>query len=207
MKRCLLLLTSMALLTACGSSLERVRGQSLTVEHADLTHINDGIAIMDVHISPDGFSLAEVTAIRKESDEFYSFPFYDNFILGTKRLKFEKMDLGENQILKHTVGFDVPSGEYQVRSIGIALQGQNSILYNFDDLDDVSFVVPSGDRPAYLGTLTIVLSDDQTPRSIRGRRSVGFSSIDPADFRIEQLKGIYPALKDLDIRLGQIVTD
>lgn len=186
-------------MAGCGGSMERVRPQALSTGDGDLSAVNDDLAILVVHVNQRFYRLNDMLVINTATQERYSLPFFDNFILGSTALPFENVG-GEDDVVRHYVFLDLPAGRYQIREIGVASSG---VSYDYDELDDLYFEFQTG-APAYLGELQIALDDPLNPGARRPTRVALFTPSADKDTYLPIIRGRYPALAEAQVADGRI---
>ncbi|MEM7504441.1 MAG: hypothetical protein AAF417_20555 [Pseudomonadota bacterium] len=186
-------------MAGCGASLERVRPQALSTDDADLSAVNDDLAMLVVHVNERFYRLNDMLVINTETQERFSLPFFDNFILGSKALPFENVGTDDG-VVRHYVFLDLPAGRYQISDIKVA---SGDVSYDYDELDDLFFEFEAG-APAYLGELSITLDDPLNPRARRPTRVGLFTPSADRDGYLPIIRSRYPALADVQIADGRI---
>lgn len=201
--RIFLLTLLCCLLGACGTV--GAHGPIVTADQTDAPNTEHNLVVANFYFSPAGFSLKQLTAKNTETGRIHSFPFIDNVIMGSKRLPFERVTVGGDEVTRNVLFLDLPKGSYQVTVLGVGYETSNIETFTFDELEDLTFEIIDN-APTYLGDLYVVLSDDRSPRSIRERRAVAFSSAEGDESGVRMLTDQYPAIASLDFMIGNIVT-
>lgn len=186
-------------IAGCGGSMERVRPQALSTDDVDLSAVADELAILVVHVNQRFYRLDDMLVTNTATQERYSLPFFDNFILGSSALPFENVG-AEEGIVRHYVFLDLPAGRYQINHIKVASSG---VSYDYDELDDLFFEFQAG-APAYLGELLVSLDDPLNPNARRPTRVALFTPSADRDSYLPTIRSRYPALAELHVADGRI---
>ena len=186
-----------------GCSVKNVRPQSLSPDHVDLSHLQDDLAILVVRLPGDYHTLNHLTVKNLETQQVYPLPFFDNPILGSSYLEFEKIGTGKD-IIQHIVFLDIPVGKYQIQRIQVFNIWKYGAKYTVNDIGFLFFEYGPG-SPAYLGELYITLGDEIKRTGVFTKaKDAYFSTSTNFSENVNSIQTRYKALKTTKIHQGKI---
>ena len=184
-----------------GCSSQQVRPQALTPNQSDLSHVQDGLAILLVRVDGSHHILRGFEVLNLETQKSYSHPFYDNSELGSSNLDYEQMG-GENGALEHMVFLDIPAGSYQVTGIEIS-DKKHQYKHPVSDIESIYFEFGPG-TPAYLGELFVSLGKESRKGILTEAGEVFFMASMRPEKNIKRVVKRYPMLQSVEIHQGRI---
>ncbi len=198
------LLTGLLLMVSVlsgGCASQQVRPQALTPDQADLSHVQDGLAILLVRVDGSYHIMRSLEVLNLETQESFSHPFYNSSELGSSNLDYEQMG-GDNGALEHMVFLDIPPGSYQVTGIEIS-DKKHQYKHSVPNIESIFFEFGPG-TPAYLGELFVSLGMESRKGVLAEVGEIFFMTSMRPTKNIKRVVKRYPMLQALEIHQGKI---